>query len=131
VKGSPTVLLAEDNPDHQYVTRMLLEECGCRVIEAMNGVEAVELALSQRPDMILLDLKMPVLGGIDAALRIRKEPEMRKVPMVAYSAYYSYSLTEGAHAAGFDEYIKKPVELEEMEELIDRYFPERRKGGSR
>ena len=117
-----TVLLAEDEPQHQYVTRGLLEQCGCRVVEARGGEEAVALALSVRPDLILLDLKMPVLDGYDAARRIRTHPEMSRVPMIAYTADYSYSLTEGAIAAGFDEYIVKPISLDDMRKLIDRHL---------
>ena len=117
-----TVLLAEDKPGDQYVSRTLLEQCGCHVIEARGGEEAVSLALLQRPNMILLDLKMPVLDGYEAARRIRAHPEMRQVPMIAYTAAYSYSLTEGAIAAGFDEYIVKPISLEDMQKLTDRHL---------
>ena len=119
-----TVLLAEDKPDDQYVTRMLLEQCGCRVVEAKDGEEAVALALLKRPNLILLDLRMPVVDGYEAARRIRRHPDMRQVPMIAYTAYYSYSLTEGATEAGFDEYIVKPVKFEDMQKLVDRYLPE-------
>lgn len=118
----PTVLLAEDNPDDQYITRKLLEECGCKVIEAENGIEAVELALRERPDMIMLDLRMPMLDGYEAARRIRKERAMKDAPMIAYTAYYSYSLTENALHAGFDEYLVKPVTVEDMQRIVDRYL---------
>jgi len=119
------VLLAEDNPEHQLITRGLLEACGCRVIEADNGEEAVTLAKLKRPEMILLDLRMPVVDGLEAARRIRELPGLRGVPIVAYTAIYSYSLTELATAAGFDEYVKKPVTLEMMSNLLDRYLPGR------
>ncbi|HEV2707561.1 MAG TPA: response regulator [Pyrinomonadaceae bacterium] len=125
----PSVLLAEDNPEHQLITRSLLEACGCRVIEAANGEEAVTLAKLKRPRMILLDLRMPVVDGLEAARRIRALPGMSGVPMVAYTAIYSYSLTELATAAGFDEYVKKPVTLEMMAQLLDRYLPNRPAGG--
>ena len=128
---SPFVLLAEDNPEHQLITRGLLEECGCEVIEAANGEEAVRLAKLKRPDMILLDLRMPVVDGLEAARRIREASGLGDVPMVAYTAIYSYSLTELASAAGFDEYLKKPVTLGMMAELLDRYLPERPTRGER
>ena len=115
--------MAEDKPDNQYATRRLLEQCGCHVIEARGGEEAVTLARSKRPHLILLDLKTPVLDGYEAARRIRRHPDMRRVPMVAYTADYSYSLTEGAIEAGFDEYIVKPINFEEMQRLVDRHLP--------
>ena len=126
---NPTVLLAEDDPAHQHKTRVLLEECGCRVVEAMDGEEAVSLAASIRVDLLMLDLKMPLLDGYEAARRIRGLNGMDKVPLVAYTADYSYSLTEGAIEAGFDEYIVKPVDVEKMRELLERYFPDRTEKG--
>ena len=116
------ILLAEDKPEQHYKTRSLLEQCGCRVIEAMNGVEAFELAIASNPDMILLDLKTPVLDGFEVARRIRKVTDLKKVPMVAYTSDYSYSLTELALEAGFDEYVVKPIELENMKNLLSRYL---------
>ena len=116
------MLIGEDNPDEQFITRGLLEMCGCRVIEATNGEEAVELALRERPDMIVLDLRMPVIDGFEAAKRIRRHPEMGKVPMVACTGAYSYSFTQHALEAGFDEYIIKPVTIEDMRELVSRYL---------
>ncbi len=131
MKAGPTVLLAEDYPEHQYVTRGLLEQCGCGVVEAASGEEAVSLALSHHPDMIILDLKMPALDGYEAARRIRNDPKLRNVPMVAYTADYSYVLAEGALEAGFDECIIKPVTLEDMRQLVRRYLPKTEKRGGR
>jgi CheY-like chemotaxis protein len=118
----PIVLLAEDNTEQQYKTRVLLEECGCRVVEAMSGVEAFEIALTEKPDMIVLDLKTPVLDGFETARRIRKVTDLRDVPMVAYTADHSYSLTDEALGAGFDEYVIKPGTLEDMKKLVSRYL---------
>ena len=118
----PIVLLAEDNTEQQYKTRVLLEECGCRVIEAGSGVEAFELALTEKPDVIMLDLKTPVLDGFETARRIRKITDLRDVPMVAYTADYSYSLTDEALDAGFNEYVIKPGTLEDMKKLVSRYL---------
>lgn len=124
----PIVLLAEDNPQKHHISRSLLEQCGCRVIEAKDGEEAVHLALHERPRLILLDLKTPVLDGYEAARRIREH--RRDVPMLAYTAEYSYSLSEAALEAGFDDYIKKPVDLETMQDLIEEYFPRDLQNGS-
>ena len=128
-----TVLLAEDRPDEQYVTTMLLEGCGCRVIEAADGEEAVALAARERPDLILLDLKMPVLDGYEAARRIRRDPALRAVPMVAYTAYHSSSPAHdalAAHDAGFDEYVIKPLAPDAMQELVRRLLPAAKKKGA-
>ena len=131
MSNQPTVLLAEDNPDEQYVTRMLFEECGCRVIEARSGEQAVTLALLKRPDMILMDLKLPLLDGFEAAGRIRRVPEMRDVPIVACTGVYTYSTTEQAIEYGFDEYITKPVTLDDIRRLVDQYLLGGKKKGSK
>jgi two-component system, cell cycle response regulator DivK len=118
----PTVLLTEDDPEQQYKSRELLEQCGCRVVEAKDGVEAFELALAENPDMIILDLKTPVLDGFEVARRVRKITDLKDVPMVAYTADYSYSLTAEALDAGFDEYVLKPLTFEDMSKLLGRYL---------
>jgi CheY-like chemotaxis protein len=127
VSDAPKVLLAEDLPDHLYITRGLLEECGCAVVTAPDGAEAVKAAERERPDMILLDLRMPVLDGFEAARRIRRV--LPRVPMVAYTAAYSYSMTGEALDAGFDEYLIKPVTLGDMRKLLERYLPGKIKKG--
>jgi two-component system cell cycle response regulator DivK len=119
----PTVLVADDNPDDREITKRLLELCCvCRVVEAEDGLDAVGLALSERPDMILMDLRMPGLDGYEAAARIRQNPALQSVPMIAYSAYYSFTMADEALEAGFDEYVRKPVTEEEMKELVSRFL---------
>ncbi|MDQ3819451.1 MAG: response regulator [Acidobacteriota bacterium] len=120
--NEPTILLAEDEPEEQYKTRVLLEQCGCRVVEADSGLEAFELALTSNPDLVLLDLKTPVVDGFEIARRVRKITELRDVSIVGYTAHYSYSRTEEALEAGFDEYIIKPLTLEDVRALLRRYL---------
>lgn len=130
MSDAPRVLAAEDHPDHMFITRGLLEACGCTVIEALNGLEAVAAAVRESPDLILLDLHMPALDGFEAAHRIRRK--LPRVPLVAYTATYSYSMTSEALDAGFDEYVIKPVTLADMRKLLERYLPGRvKKGGEK
>jgi CheY-like chemotaxis protein len=119
----PTVLVADDHEDDRELARVLLSQCcACRVVEAEDGAEAVELARRERPALIIMDLRMPGVDGYEAARRIRQEPALSAVPMVAYTAYYSYSLTDSALDAGFDEYVQKPVTKEQMREVVARYL---------
>ncbi len=119
----PTVLVVDDTPDDRELARYLLEECcGCHVIEAEDGAEAVEIAHRTHPNMIIMDLRMPKMDGYEAAKRIRQDPSMDSIPMLAYTAYYSYSLSDSALDAGFDEYVQKPVTPEQMMELVNRYL---------
>src|SRR5215207_6586119 len=83
----PTVMVVEDFEDNRFMMRRLLEMSGYRVLEAINGEEAVELATRERPQLILMDLSLPQLDGLAATRRIRQDAEMRDVPIVAVSAH--------------------------------------------
>ena len=119
---APKILIAEDNPQQQFKTRELFELCGCRVVEASGGPEAFELALAETPDMILLDLRIPVLDGFEVARRLRKIAEFRGVPLIAYTARFSPGLKDEALALGFDEYVAKPVSQDDARELLRRHL---------
>src|SRR3712207_3896049 len=107
----PVVMVVEDFADTRLLMRRLLEMSGCRVVEAVNGREAVERAESDRPHLILMDLNMPVLDGFSAALRIRERGAGRDVPIVAVTAYDTTEFRRAAEAVGCNDYVSKPLDL--------------------
>ena len=113
-----TVLLVEDTEDNRFMMRRLLEMTGYRVIEAMNGEEAVKLAQSETPQLILMDLSLPVIDGLAATRLIRKLPEFKSTPIIAVSAHDSSDFQFEAIQAGCNSYITKPIDFNELEELI-------------
>jgi len=115
------ILLAEDDEDNRQIMRMLLEMRGYGVLEAADGQAAVEMARRSPPDLILMDLKMPVLNGLAATRAIRQsgDARLRRVPVVALSAYDPSHHRQVAAAAGCDDYVVKPVDYERLETLID------------
>jgi len=114
-----TILIAEDSADTRAVLRHALASYGYQVIEAGNGREAVEAALSECPDLVLMDLNMPVLDGLAATERIRELRERcGKVPIVAATAYDTYGMREAAFEAGCNAYLLKPLDLDELEAVI-------------
>jgi len=113
-----TVLLVEDFEDARHFMRMELERHGYRVIEADDGKRAVELALSERPDIILMDLSLRGIDGFAATEEIRKHEEMRNVPIVAVTAHQEADLRMGAKTSGFNAYLTKPVDMDWLSELI-------------
>ena len=115
-----TVLLVEDTEDNRFMMRRLLEMAGYEVIEATNGEEAVELAGSEHPQLILMDLSLPVIDGLAATRAIRKLDGFGKVPIVAVSAHNSSDFQAEALAAGCNGYITKPIDFGELEQLIAR-----------
>ncbi len=121
-----TVLLVEDTEDNRQMMRRLLELSGYRVVEATNGKEAVEVASQERPQVILMDLSLPLIDGLAATRRIRSLPELTKVPIVAVSAHDTADFHSEALAAGCDAYITKPIDYTELEDLIQRLLSEDR-----
>jgi len=117
---NPTVLLVEDTEDNRFMMRRLLEMSGYKVIEATNGEEAVRLAESEQPDLILMDLSLPVIDGLAATRAIRKLERLTKTPIVAVSAHDTSDFQADALAAGCDSYITKPIDFSELERLIAR-----------
>ena len=113
-----TVLLVEDTEDNRFMMRRLLEMTGYRVIEAMNGDEAVKLADVESPKLILMDLSLPVIDGLAATRLIRKLPHCNSTPIIAVSAHDSSDFQTDALAAGCNSYITKPIDFNELEELI-------------
>jgi len=99
--------------------RRLLEMSGHQVVEAVNGEEAVRIAAQVLPDLILMDLSLPVIDGLGATRRIRALPRLFTVPIVAVSAHDTTDFHAEALAAGCNAYITKPIDYTELEELIN------------
>ena len=123
-EGRParTIMVVEDYDDTRMLLRHGLEGLGYSVLEASNGQEAVDIAGRERPDLILMDLDLPILDGIAATQRIRQQPENENVPIVAVTAYpMSYTHVK-AFAKGCNEYMPKPIDMAELADLVNRYL---------
>ncbi len=122
VDSRPTVLVVEDFEDNRFMMRRLLEMSGYRVVEAVNGNQAVEMAESESPDIILMDLSLPVLDGLAATRRIRERngDGAGRVPIIAVSAHDSADFHAEALAAGCNEYVTKPIDFDQLVRLLDR-----------
>jgi two-component system cell cycle response regulator DivK len=114
----PKVLLVEDTEDNRFMMRRLLEMAGYRVVEATNGEEAVKVARSESPRLILMDLSLPVIDGLAATRLIRKLPDFRLTPIIAVSAHDTSDFQLDALQAGCNGYITKPIDFNELEQLI-------------
>ncbi|HEX2166088.1 MAG TPA: response regulator [Longimicrobiales bacterium] len=107
-----TILIAEDHLDSRDALRALLEAFGYRVLEAVNGRQAVEIALMKGPDLILMDIMMPELDGFEATRELRRHAQTHTIPIIAVTAM------EGAHQlaiqAGANDYVRKPVDIRRL-----------------
>ena len=120
-KADPaTVLLVEDTEDNRFMMRRLLEMSGYRVVEAMNGEEAVKLARAESPQLILMDLSLPIIDGLAATRLIRKVPALASTPIIAVSAHDTSDFQAEAVEAGCKSYVAKPIDFNQLEQLIQQ-----------
>src|SRR5215469_16052373 len=119
-----TVLLVEDTEDNRFMMRRLLEMSNYRVLEARDGEEAVSMTKQQKPSLVLMDLSLPVLDGLEATRLIRGSPEVKATPIVIVSAHEKADFQAEAFKAGCNGYVTKPINFAELEQLIDELLEE-------
>ena len=115
-----TILIAEDNPVNRELLRELLEMRGYIVIESEHGEEAIRKMTEASPDILLLDLNMPVLDGFGAIRKIRQDPRFESLPVLAVTAYAMRGDREKILASGFSGYLSKPVNSSELDQELNR-----------
>jgi CheY-like chemotaxis protein len=118
-----TILVAEDYESTRFMMRCFLEMKGYRVIEAKNGLEMVDMALRERPQLILVDVDLPRLNGLKALRRIRRQDEeMRHVPVIVITAHTEAKIRFSAFSAGCRAFITKPFNVNDMEIIIAHFL---------
>ncbi|BAY48188.1 multi-sensor signal transduction histidine kinase [Scytonema sp. HK-05] len=118
----PLILLAEDHEANIFTITQYLEAYGYRIILANNGKEAVEIAKAQRPDLILMDVQMPEMDGLEATRQIRADAEIAHIPIIALTSFAMVTDREQVMASGVDSYIPKPVSLKQLVGEIGEYL---------
>lgn len=108
--GAPRILLVEDQQDNQTIYRLILEHAGYTVLHAWDGEEGLRLAREHRPDLVLMDISIPLVDGWEATRRLKADPETAAIRVVALTAHAFPEDRERAAAIGFDDYLSKPVE---------------------
>ncbi len=114
------ILIADDYDDNRELLRLLLESSGHATSEARDGRECVALACRETPDLVLLDLSMPVLDGWETLRELRADERTHHIPCVALTAFASVQDRQRALQAGFDGYLTKPFHAADLHELIER-----------
>jgi two-component system, cell cycle response regulator DivK len=115
------VMVVEDYNDTREMLRLMLEMKGCEVVEAVDGREAVDYALGDELDLILMDLNLPVLSGYEATREIVSSPSTSHIPVVAISAQCSGEWRQRALEAGCLECLDKPIDMPALDRLLHRY----------
>ncbi len=107
--GKPLILVVEDNPDNMITVKALLSD-NFKVIEAVNGIESIEMAMLHKPNLIFMDIALPIMDGITAFLKIRKDVSLQHIPIIALTASAMTTDRETILAYGFDAYLAKPID---------------------
>jgi CheY-like chemotaxis protein len=123
-----TLLVADDNRLSRELVRDIFESADCRVLEAGNGQEVLERLEAVRPDLVLLDLEMPVKDGFTALVEIRKDPRFSAIPVMAVTAKAMLLDRDRIAAAGFDACVTKPIDVAKLRERVDELLRPSRKG---
>ena len=120
---SKRILIVEDQEDNRAILRDVLSIAGYELIEAVDGGEGVELAQKERPDLILMDIQLPVLDGYEATRRIRANPELMAIPIIAVTSYALSGDEAKARAAGCNGYVTKPFSPRQLLAKVREYLP--------
>ena len=116
------ILYVEDNPHNMNLIRRILEKQGFEVIGAINGESGIEIASQEKPDLILMDIELPNMDGLEATSTIKANPAISNIPVIALSVHANYGDEERALAAGCDGYIAKPVSRVMLTQRIKQYL---------
>jgi two-component system cell cycle response regulator DivK len=120
------ILVIEDTDDNRRILRDLLSNAGFELIEATDGEQGVAAAAAQRPDLILMDIQLPVIDGYEASRRIKANPELRHIPIIAITSYALAGDEQKTAAAGCEGYVAKPFSPRQVLALVRQFLAEKR-----
>jgi CheY-like chemotaxis protein len=122
-QSMPTILVADSDDDNRYLLRSLFELKGFHVLLATNGQEAIDKAVHMHPDLVLIQLKLPLISGFTVIRRMRQCAPLQQVPIIAVSYNNPTANRNIAMAAGCNAHIEDPIEFDVLDEIIDRLLP--------
>jgi two-component system, cell cycle response regulator DivK len=116
------ILIVEDNEDNRELAVKVLRNKGFETVTAVDGEEAIEKAVSEKPDLILLDISLPKLDGYEVAKRLKSMEEFKEIPIVAFTAHAMKGDREKVIIGGFEGYISKPINIREFPDQVKLYI---------
>ena len=119
---SKLILVVEDTEDNMQILRDVLKAADYAMIEAVNGEEALVAVAKQRPDLILMDIQLPIMDGYEATRRIKADPALNSIPIIAVTSYALSGDEEKARAAGCDDFVPKPYSPRQLLAKIRQYL---------
>ncbi|MBL8172343.1 MAG: response regulator [Acidobacteria bacterium] len=119
----PCILIAEDFEENRIALKLLLKMAGFAVLEAETGGEALARIRSEKPDLVLMDISLPDVDGLQATQQLRSEPEFQNLPIIIVTAYDDPERIAAAQTAGCTDYLVKPIEIDTLKTMIRRHLP--------
>ena len=121
------ILIVEDNPKNMMVTEMSLRANGYTLLKATDGEEALDMAMRERPDLIIMDIQLPKINGLEVTRKLRETPAFSHTPIIGVTAYAMKGDKERVIESGCDAYLSKPINTHELPEMIAEMLLQRRK----
>ena len=115
-----TILIVEDNEKNLKLARDVLQARGYATLEALTGEEGVRIGIEKKPDLVLMDIQLPGINGIEALRQLRADPQCARIPVIAFTASVTQNDRSQISAAGFDGFLGKPINLKEFLETVGR-----------
>ena len=122
-----TILIAEDAPRNMRLIEMILSTKGYALLEATDGEEALDMAIRERPDLIIMDIQLPKMSGLDVTKRLRQTPGFSHIPIIGLTAYAMKGDRERILEAGCNAYVSKPINTRQLPEIIAEMLQQQRK----
>jgi two-component system, cell cycle response regulator DivK len=118
----PRILIAEDLDENRIALKLMLKLSGFEPLEACDGEQAIEIARREKPDLVLMDISLPIIDGLQATRELRADEGLGRLPIIIVSAYDSPETRDEARASGSTDYISKPIEFDRLKEMIEKYL---------
>jgi CheY-like chemotaxis protein len=122
VRRSYRILIAEDFEENRTALKLMLKLAGFEVLEASDGQEAVNLTLRHRPDLVLMDISLPEIDGLQATRQLRCNEEFKQLPIIIISGYDNPETRDEVSSAGGTDFMSKPIEFDELKKLIEMHL---------
>lgn len=124
---SARILIVEDNPENMRLLEMVLRAKGYTLLKASDGEEALDIAMRERPDLIIMDIRLPKMSGLEVTRKLRETPAFSHTPIIAITAYAMKGDKERVIESGCDAYLSKPINTRELPEIIAEMLLQRQK----
>ena len=121
------ILIVEDNPQNMRLLEMVLRARNYALVKATDGEEALDVAMRERPDLIIMDIQLPKLNGLEVTRKLRETPDLRHTPIIGVTAYAMKGDKERIIESGCDAYLSKPINTRELPEVISQMLLQRQK----